>query len=512
MNIFTKSTAALLAAFLLAGCGGSSSSSSSNSVPGPRPETPKEPPTPIGTCPSQQLDWVVGGNTCIGTSPVNAPGTPTRPVSNGDLISIPARINENTGTGNFVCVAAPGETGELKYQADNSTCEKPLEPVPPPSPCGAQTVSWQVGNNTCQGISSPGTPSNSNTSVVASIGENTGNGTFQCLDGALTYLGQGTCNLPPKTCSSKTVSWTIGGKTCTGTTPPNVQDQTKVIVLSSISGNGTGAFICDADTTDYLLVGEESSCQDQAEPVSPNLSAGFFNGSLVQARGEEPQVITTDSIFGIVSSDQGTGPDSSFGIFTSDVPNIIYTALLPRESEGEFRVSVNAYQVTSFTSYMYFGSQPVTSSLDGEFDARPPFTISATREINDTDKDQLVLTRNSAASNVALALADIAGTYEATDSANDRSMSIQIAANGAVTGTEGTIGSPECTIAGTIEAAQVINAYSTKLTITCQNDSAPFRTTTGVSFIQQSGLGISIGLEGSRGIPRHAYFFDLTKI
>jgi cytochrome c len=151
-------------------------------------------------------------------------------------------------------------------------------PLPrPPEPCPAVAAQWQTSGSVCTAPLMP-KASGSSTNVIDTVGLSTGTATFSCSNGLWSASADAVCTTalppPPTFCPQATVSWSVGGNTCTGPTsqtrgiPIGLQD---VATNTTIGNNGIGFFSCGVSGNWALdsVFGIASTCFPTPPPPSP---------------------------------------------------------------------------------------------------------------------------------------------------------------------------------------------------------------------------------------------------
>lgn len=213
---------------------------------------------------------ITGATTLGGTLAVTGVTT-ANGIANTGTIASTGNISTNADvqTGRLflrtVVVNGASCTGLTGYQAStaagsiasciNGTWQTPAANVPPPSPCGSTTVSF----NGCSG-SLPYTQSGSTANVTVTSGS--GYATYSCNNGSWAYQ-TGSCTPPPANCSSRTVYWG-GSASCSGS--------------SGTVSHGSGKWVNSTNSN------------------SGSVYVSCSNGSLSQSGGScEPSVTTYNS-------------------------------------------------------------------------------------------------------------------------------------------------------------------------------------------------------------------------
>jgi cytochrome c len=164
---------------------------------------------------------------------------------------------------------------ELALDFPNTRLSGPL--ARPAEPCPALAAQWQTSSGVCTAPLMP-KASGSNSNVIDTVGLSTGNATFSCSNGVWSSLGDALCTTasppPPTFCPQATVTWSVGGNTCSGPTsqilgiPVGLQD---VATNTAIGNNGLGFFSCGVSGNWALdsVFGSASTCFPTPPPPSP---------------------------------------------------------------------------------------------------------------------------------------------------------------------------------------------------------------------------------------------------
>ncbi|MFT7724248.1 MAG: hypothetical protein QM788_15675 [Roseateles sp.] len=187
-------------------------------------------------CGARAMQWTVGANSCSASVPSTASGH-TAVATDG--------VGPATGSATFAC--SDGNWGT----PGNASCE-----LPPPADCGARTLSWQVGANSCS-APVPGTASGAAVTAIDGDAPATGNAKFACTDGHWGAATEASCTVPaPSGCAAQAVTWRVGGDSCSGTL--------------AATPSGSSALATDADAP---VVGAASfSCVDGAWSAATHAS------------------------------------------------------------------------------------------------------------------------------------------------------------------------------------------------------------------------------------------------
>jgi hypothetical protein len=123
------------------------------------------PPKPLPkNCPAGTVSWLVDGHSCTASVGASDLGAVLRPQSS----------NDSVGAATYICNGKPGdEVGHYDLQ-NGATCS-----APPPKSCAAASLTWTVGDMSCNGRVNevmPGTE----TTVISTNG-NKGKSGFKCV-------------------------------------------------------------------------------------------------------------------------------------------------------------------------------------------------------------------------------------------------------------------------------------------------------------------------------------------
>jgi cytochrome c len=151
-------------------------------------------------------------------------------------------------------------------------------PLPrPPEPCAAIAAQWQASSSLCTAPLMP-KASGSSTNILDTVGLSTGSATFSCSNGTWSTPAATVCSTapppPPTFCPQASVTWNIGGNTCSGpTNEPLGEGIGRInIVNNTITGNtGFAAFSCNASGNWVFdsVWGAGSTCGPTPPPPPP---------------------------------------------------------------------------------------------------------------------------------------------------------------------------------------------------------------------------------------------------
>lgn len=163
----------------------------------------------------------------------------------------------------------------LAVQTPNARLGAPLPR--PPEPCAAMAAQWQASGSLCTAPLMP-KASGSNTNILDTVGLSTGNATFSCSNGTWSAPEVAVCTTalppPPTFCPQASVTWNIGGNTCSGPTNEPLGEGIGRInfVNNTITGNtGFAAFSCNASGNWVFdsVWGAGSTCGPTPPPPPP---------------------------------------------------------------------------------------------------------------------------------------------------------------------------------------------------------------------------------------------------
>jgi len=186
------------------------------------------------------------------------------------------------------------------------------------SGCSNLPVNWTVGANSCSG--NTGVTTANNTKGVTSTNANSGIGNFKCSGTTYdyTYVAAGsTCAPPPPTtCTAQSLSWTVGGTTCSG--PVNTTSGNAVVNVPSTSANsGTGNFTCAAGTNTYTVNTGSSTCAVPAPANCTDKAVSWSQGanscsvqSGITPNGSSKTVSSSNGLIGSASVTCNSPTDS----------------------------------------------------------------------------------------------------------------------------------------------------------------------------------------------------------
>jgi hypothetical protein len=154
----------------------------------------------------------------------------------------------STATGQKVTLASTnGKTGNATFACNDGKWSAPQSTTcepPPPNSCAPQSISWIVVDQTCQ-ASTTSTASGQNATLTSTNGK-IGSATVVCTDGKWGTPPQATtCAAPPSnSCAAESLSWTVSGQICQTTSAVTIAGQTAQ--LDSTNGKaGKATFVCN---------------------------------------------------------------------------------------------------------------------------------------------------------------------------------------------------------------------------------------------------------------------------
>ena len=165
----------------------------------------------------------------------------------------------------------------LAVQTPNARLGAPL-PLPP-EPCAAMAAQWQAVGSLCTAPLMP-KASGSRVNVLDTVGLSTGNATFSCSNGTWSPPAAVVCTTalppPPTFCPQASVTWSVGGNTCSG---PTHEPLGEIIGRLSAARNtntgfmGIGFFSCNASGNWVFdsVWGAGSNC-DPIPPPAPQIT------------------------------------------------------------------------------------------------------------------------------------------------------------------------------------------------------------------------------------------------
>lgn len=173
------------------------------------------PPPP--TCSAQVMSWNVGSSSCTASVPQTESGSPALATD---------ASGPTTGSARFVCTH--GSWGA----AENAACTTAV-----PRACGAQTLSWRVGDASCS-AESPGIDSGRSVVATDTAAPAVGQATFSCDDGSWSLPSSAQCAVAtPAACAARSLSWIVDGARC------------EALVAGTSSGSAASAIDATGPTT-----------------------------------------------------------------------------------------------------------------------------------------------------------------------------------------------------------------------------------------------------------------------
>ncbi len=194
------------------------------------------------TCPSGSVSWTQGSATCSGTY---------SSFSNGSNRTVNDTTGPATGSASLTC-----NTGQVTIAS--SSCTDATS-----STCAAQTVNWAVGGNSCSATYSGGAGGSSE-AVVDSTGSVTGSATATCSSGVV-GISNASCNVGAA-CVAQTMSWTVGGNTCSASYPSGASGTTATLADSTAPTTGSATATCSNGTVNLSgtsCASSASTCPSQ---------------------------------------------------------------------------------------------------------------------------------------------------------------------------------------------------------------------------------------------------------
>ena len=201
-------------------------------------------------CSAQTLTWVVNGNSCSGqVADTSAGGSATATDS-----TAPA-----TGVASFSC--SNGSWGS----AQSASCNQPAA-------CSAQSLTWAVNGNSCSALA-PATASGGQAVVSDVVGPATGSASYSCSNGVWGSPSAASCSLPPA-CSAQTLSWTVGGSTCSAAATATASGAASSLTDTGLPSVGQAVFACNTGQWSGAAAGATCSLPPQGvQSLSLNLQA-----------------------------------------------------------------------------------------------------------------------------------------------------------------------------------------------------------------------------------------------
>lgn len=220
-----------------------------------------------------------------------------------------------------------GTLTQLSCVVDPSLCGGPR-------PCAAP-ASWQAGGRTCTpNGGQPGQLASGSTYTYSdSIGATAGAATYRCSDGTLTPQGNASCEaVPPRACNTASLSWTVGGQTCT----PNAGEPTQIAhgsshsFADSVQTHGSATFGCD----NGLLFGSGGAPTCQAPAAGACVPASLVSWT---AGGN---LCVADSVPADVANGTSYTFTDTVGPALGSARYTCRAAVLEREGDAECRSTV----------------------------------------------------------------------------------------------------------------------------------------------------------------------------
>lgn len=143
------------------------------------------------------------------------------------------------------CLATPGTSGITgKTGAACSTSSTGVTTLAPTS-CAAQTLSWTINNNTCDG-SVPATKIGLSTTLNDIVGPATGAANYSCgANGVWSTPSSASCAVPaPADCTAKAVQWSVGADMCDGTAQLTTSGSAIVVQDNTGTTTGSASYSC----------------------------------------------------------------------------------------------------------------------------------------------------------------------------------------------------------------------------------------------------------------------------
>lgn len=155
---------------------------------------------PPAACPARLQAWTVGGLGCSGLVPAAESGAEALALDD---------VEPLLGSAAFAC--------------SNGSWGPPLrarcEPPPPPRPCVAQVLGWEVSGLSCSGRA-PTVESGASAAVADAEGPALGAALFSCSNGTWGAPQAASCAVPPpRACTAQALSWSVGANSCTAQVP-----------------------------------------------------------------------------------------------------------------------------------------------------------------------------------------------------------------------------------------------------------------------------------------------------
>ena len=159
--------------------------------------------------------------------------------------------------------------------------------------CNAATLSWVVGGKTCS-ANAPATSSGSNAALTDATAPDTGNATYACFNGTFTPQAGSTCATTATACSAAALSWVVGGKTCSANAPLTNSGSNAALADATGPDTGNATYAC-SNGTFTLQAG--STCATTgaacaAQGVAWTQGANSCNGAYTGGGNSTSQTVT----------------------------------------------------------------------------------------------------------------------------------------------------------------------------------------------------------------------------
>jgi cytochrome c553 len=171
----------------------------------------------------------------------NASGTT---LNQGVPSAISKGISANAGGMGVFSAVSAADLADMAAYINAVRYGKPI--VAPATACTAQTITWTVGNNTCN-ASAAATASGASAALSDTIAPTTGTASAACANGVWGAATNATCT-SPSACASGDLSWTSGANTCNATAPATASGATAALSDTLAPTTGAASFTCSNGT------------------------------------------------------------------------------------------------------------------------------------------------------------------------------------------------------------------------------------------------------------------------
>ncbi len=212
----------------------------------------------------------------------------TKPLSASDLADMAAYVNAVIFDN---CLATPGTSGITgKTGAACSTSSTGVTSLAPTS-CTAQTLSWTINGNTCDGAA-PATKIGLSATLNDTVGLATGAANYTCgTNGVWSTPSSASCAVPPPAdCAAKALQWSVGTNICDGTAQLTTSGSAIVVQDNAGTTTGSASYSC---SNGQWSAPSAQTCSTTVVPPPTPCAATTFTWTVAGANCEGAAALTT---------------------------------------------------------------------------------------------------------------------------------------------------------------------------------------------------------------------------